>query len=137
MIDTSVALQWVLPEDDAEASERLLTRTDMIAPDILLVEAANVLARKLRRDQIDTQVAYEGLDFIAKVVPQLLPSRDLTVRALDLSVELSHPVYDCIFLACAERHKAPLVTRDEPLIKRSIEAGYGDFIKSVSYIGEA
>jgi predicted nucleic acid-binding protein len=34
-------------------------------------------------------------------------------RALNLSLELNHPLQDCIYLALAERLDAPLITADE------------------------
>ena len=82
MVDSSIALQWVLPEPGASASDRFLEAPDTIAPDIILVEAANVLA-------------------------------------------ISHPVYDCVFLACAESVEGCLATRDEPFRRRASERGLG------------
>jgi predicted nucleic acid-binding protein len=39
-------------------------------------------------------------------------------RALAIAIELRHPVYDCFYLALAERNTSPLVTADERLIHR-------------------
>ena len=40
------------------------------------------------------------------------PSSDLVARASAIALEIAHPVYDCLYLACAEVEGAPLVTAD-------------------------
>jgi predicted nucleic acid-binding protein len=47
---------------------------------------------------------------------RLAAGRDLLTPALELSLELRHPVYDCLYLALAQRRGVPLVTADERLI---------------------
>lgn len=124
MVDSSIALQWVLPEPGASAADRFLQAPDTIAPDIILVEAANVLAKKVRAQDMNMDQALEALDIIAKGVKRLAPSSELAGRALELSVNISHPVYDCIFLACAESVEGCLATRDEPFRRRASERGF-------------
>jgi hypothetical protein len=60
----------------------------------------------------------------------LVPSVALIPRALDLSISLNHPVYDCVFLACAEQAEGHLATRDERFIKRVAERGLGHLLES-------
>ena len=45
----------------------------------------------------------------------LIPIEDLRLRALELSLELDHPIYDCFYLALAERERALLVCVDASL----------------------
>ena len=49
IVDASVALKWVLQEEGSEAAELLLLEEPLAAPDLLIVECANVLWRKARR----------------------------------------------------------------------------------------
>jgi predicted nucleic acid-binding protein len=42
----------------------------------------------------------------------------LASRAFEIAAELRHPVYDCFYLALAEREEASLVTADRRLIGR-------------------
>ena len=44
------------------------------------------------------------------------------MKAAALAVQIDHPVYDCVYLACAEAEAAPLVTADERLSRRASEA---------------
>lgn len=49
------------------------------------------------------------------------PSTELVIKAAALAVRIDHPVYDCVYLACAEGWTAPLVTADERLAERAKE----------------
>ena len=45
----------------------------------------------------------------------LCPSADLVAHAAAIALEIGHPVYDCLYLACAEVEGSPLVTADTRL----------------------
>lgn len=128
VIDSSIALQWVLPEPASEHALRYVRADDTLAPDIILVEAANVLAKKVRAAAIDGDEAVRALGMIKAALTRLVPSEPLVARALELSIALSHPVYDCVFLACAEREGGRLATFDRPFIKRITERGLGGLL---------
>jgi predicted nucleic acid-binding protein len=131
VIDSSIALQWVLPEPGAEQALRYV-RADVISADILLVETANVLAKKVRANDISGAEALEALAIVKDAVARLVPTEPLVPRALELSIALSHPVYDCVFLACAEQTGGQLATRDAPFVKRAIERGFGHLLEPMS-----
>lgn len=122
VIDSSIALQWVLPEPGVEAALRYVGVEGVTSPDILLVETANVLAKKVRANNITAEQAITSLAVVKDAV-RLVRSEPLISRALELSIALSHPVYDCVFLACAEQLGGKLATRDAPFIKRVVERG--------------
>ena len=124
VVDTSLALQWVLDEPDADRAELLLSGQSLAAPDIVFVEAANVLGKKIRKEQIELVQGIAGLDFIRDRLQQIVPGASLVERGLELSVELNHPVYDCIFLACAQQLGAALATRDAPFAARVRQSPY-------------
>ena len=52
---------------------------------------------------------------------KLLGSVDLFREATNIAVELEHPVYDCVYLACTDAIDAPLVTADRRLRERVID----------------
>lgn len=130
VVDTSIALQWVLPEAETARAEMLLTGHELVAPDVLLVEAANVLAKKVRAGQIPVIQATESIEFLTANVRRLVPVPALITRALEISIAISHPVYDCMYLACAERLGARVATRDAPFAKRVIERGMGHLLET-------
>lgn len=131
VIDSSVALLWVLPEPGAEHVFRYVKSEDVISADIPLVETANVLAKKVRAGDLGAPEAFQALEMVRAAVRRLVRSEPLVPRALELSVALSHPVYDCVFLACAEQAEGKLATRDSPLIKRATERGFGHLLEPV------
>jgi predicted nucleic acid-binding protein len=129
VIDSSVALQWVLPEPGVEASEPYLRARDSVGPDVVLVEVANVLAKKVRAGNLTGNEAIEALQIVRDGFARLVASEPLISRSLELSIALSHPVYDCVFLACAERLQAKLVTRDARFATRVRDRGMGHFLE--------
>jgi len=125
VIDSSIALQWVLPEVEGQQSLSYLGDPDAVAPDIALVEVANVLAKKVRAGTMSNLDAPVALSIVRDGLGRIVESAPLVPRALELSIELSHPVYDCVFLACAEALAARLATRDAPFAKRLQARGFG------------
>lgn len=125
-VDSSIALQWVLPEAGTAKAVSLLGRVDLVAPDILLVESANVLAKKVRAGDMTLDRAQIGLKIIRDAVPSIMSSAELSSEVLRLSVELGHPAYDCCFFACALKADAAFATRDQPFINRLIAHGHSD-----------
>jgi predicted nucleic acid-binding protein len=47
---------------------------------------------------------------------------DLTGEASTLSINLAHPIYDCFYLALAQRESAPLATADDAMIAAARKA---------------
>ena len=111
VVDASVAVKWVVPEALSEHAERVLaTDEELLAPDLLLVEAANALWKKTERGELASAEARRALDVVLSSGLVIRPSRPLLSRALVLADRLAHPVYDCVYLALAEHERATLVT---------------------------
>lgn len=123
VIDASVAVKWVVREEGrAEALQRTAGQ-ELLAPDFVLVESANILWKKVRLAQLDAEHARRGLEFIAGAFAMLVPAKGLAPRALAMSMEYDHPVYDCLYLACAEAEEAQLLTADRRLAAMCAIAG--------------
>lgn len=129
VVDTSDVVQWVAPEDVERRAEALLGRSDLAAPEILLVETANVLRKKVRDGDVTRAQAFEGLELVEANVKTLLPTSGLLRRALEFAFEMNHPVYDCVFLACAEFTGSALVTRDAALVRRATSFGHAPLVQ--------
>ena len=116
VVDASVAVKWLFTEEGTvEARQLLAHRIVLHAPDFILTEAANVIWKKARRKEIvHTQPYFEEIARLSDVVV-LCPSADLVAHTLAIALEIDHPVYDCLYLACAEGEGAPLVTADGKL----------------------
>jgi predicted nucleic acid-binding protein len=124
VVDTSVAVKWLVEEEDSDRAAALLGRS-LVAPDLILIECGNALWKRQRRGEIPFDQALAGLARLEQFV-SLAPSAPFALRALEMAVELQHPVYDCLFLAAAERLDVMLVTADRRFydaVARSARAG--------------
>ncbi len=114
VIDASVAIKWFLAENLHAEARRLLDGDDILhAPDLLPVEMANAAWKKAKRKEIDGGQAKAIALAHLRGVPELRPSADLIDRALQMALELDHPVHDCVYLACAEAVGGIVATADK------------------------
>ncbi len=124
IIDASVVVKWFAKgEDDAEVAFALIGDHQLRAPSLLLTEVGNALWKRLRRGEYS-----ETLDLLARhaELPQVVEiidenANELVVRAMELALQLDHPIYDCVYLALAEREDDVLVTADDAF-RRKVEA---------------
>jgi len=121
VLDASTGLKWVLPEPLADKALQL--REDyrngvheLLAPDFFDVEVAHALARAERRKIIPVGDAAKLLADIMTTAPQFHPHRPLLARTLDLASQMRIGVYDCVYLALAEREGCEFVTADDRLV---------------------
>lgn len=125
VIDSSVALKWVLDEPESEAA--LALRSDeLIAPSFWLAEAANALWRHARLGQISAAEAQELFIDLTGAPVVSLPIEPHVRQALGLAIEMDHPIYDCLYLAAALHHRTEVVTADRRFasaVARSAHAG--------------
>ena len=111
VIDASVALKWVLPEEGEDAAAALLGER-LIAPEIWLSEAASALWRRHRAGEFDAEAALKRIIWLEAAPVRSRLISDHVEQALRLAVDLGRPVYDCLYLACALREGAQVVTAD-------------------------
>ena len=115
VVDASVAVKWVVREEHSDCA-RSLAGVRLEAPDLLLVECANIIWKKVRLGDLAPRDAAGRLDLLLRAPVAITASRELLAVALQLSLELKHPVYDCVYLALAQRRQIPLVTADRRLV---------------------
>ena len=122
VIDASVALKWVLPEINSDKALRLRSNFqaaihELLSPDIFSIEVANTLARAERNGVIPVGDADVHLAGILSTSTPLHSYRPLLRRALAIAKAARHGVYDCVYVALAERENCELVTADDKLVK--------------------
>ena len=116
MVDASVAVQWFAREPGSEASAALVEGNQpLVAPDIMPLEVANALWRKVRHGDVPAADLQPAVTRILASDITLVPALTLLERAVRLAVEINHPVYDCVYLVLAEERGAPLASIDERL----------------------
>jgi predicted nucleic acid-binding protein len=113
VVDASVAVKWLVSEAFSEEAASLLdSGATLIAPELLLAEAANALWALCRRGDIAREDFAEAVEVLkaAPVVPH--PMRQLAASAARLAIDLGHPAYDCFYLALAVQEQYPVITAD-------------------------
>lgn len=135
VIDSSVAVKIAVPEiGQVEAHELLRTTSERIAPSVLMLEAANTIWKKVQRKELSTEQALAGLEVIEDSVTRFVEDRTHAHRALSLSLQLAHPVYDCAFLAVAELEDVPLVTAGVKLANKLKATPFGRLVRPLMQI---
>ena len=119
-VDASIVIKWFVAESLSGESRLLLARhINLQAPDLLLSEFANTIWKKVRRREIaDPTPFLAELPNLSELIA-LHPARALIERASQIAFQLDHPVYDCLYLACAEVSDTTLISADKRLVERA------------------
>jgi len=117
VVDASVALKWVLDEDDSSLARALAAR-ELAAPDLLWSECANGLWRWVRQGALRQEVAQDRFETLRRAPVLLTPAATLLEQGLALALALDRPVYDCVYLALGLTRGAQLVSADRRFVNR-------------------
>ena len=122
VLDASVALKWVLTEADSPKALSIRDdfrnqRHELLAPDIFPVEISHALTRAERRGLIKPPQAIRLLTDVLSTPLPLLPYLYLLPRAVAISSAMRCGVYDCLYVALAEREGCEFLTADDKLLK--------------------
>jgi predicted nucleic acid-binding protein len=121
VLDSSVAFKWVVPEALSDKAIELQDQLrqgihEFLAPDIFPVEIGHALTRAERQGRVSPVDGFVLWTAIMAECPKLFPSVSLMPRAYVISSQLRIGVYDCLYLALAERQNCGLITADQRLI---------------------
>ncbi len=122
VIDASVGGKSVLPEVDSDKAIRILDEFrqaihELLAPDFYPVEVAHSITRAERQGRISQAQGAVGLRDILVLLPRLERSLSLLPRAYAISSSLRIGVYDCVYVALAERERCQMITADIRLVR--------------------
>lgn len=129
VIDTSALIRLYVPDGPLHsevetAFNRAASGAELVlAPELLLAEAANVLLRKRRRGELSAQELGELLQALGSLPIRFCGHADLILPACALAEAHGLSVYDALYLALAERHGAQLITSDDALDKVARKLG--------------
>ncbi len=122
VVDVSVALKWVLDDED-KLEEALLLRDEMVvhrrlrlfAPRLFAYEAVNAMLMAARRGRISHEDALEGAQALLAVGIELVdPSMDHVAALGDVA---GLTAYDAAYVVVAERCGGILWTDDGPVLR--------------------
>jgi predicted nucleic acid-binding protein len=119
IVDASVALKWLVVEENAAQAMNLLqSGNDLFAPRLIVDEVANALWKKCRRQHLKPTEALERIRLLPRYFKDLLEMPDADI-VLDLAITIDHPVYDCFYLQAARDRGLPLITADQSLSRKA------------------
>lgn len=129
VIDASVALKLVLVEEGRESVKALLGATIGTAPDLFRIEVANGIAKRVKAGQMSPEEAEPALQLVLQSVSDLASSAPLIRDAMQIALQLAHPVADCVYLALARSLGCELVTADEKFAALARAAGHVEVVR--------
>ena len=137
IVDASVALKWQFKdEQETEAAIHLLTdfvhgEIELLSPTLFAYGIVNAVNIVVSRERIPEEEGMGAIRDILSIGVKLVDFNVLFERAFGLSRTHSRSVYDCSYLALAEKEDCPLYTAD----KRFFNA-LNDKIKRIKWIGD-
>lgn len=118
VVDSSVAVKWFVPESlQANAWTLAKQPENLVAPDLLLVELANIAWKKVTRGEITRIVALEISRQVVSGIHSFFPAEPFARRALEIGLDINHSIYDCMYIALAELTGYSLVSADNRLVR--------------------
>jgi len=123
VIDTSALIRLFIPDGPIpEGLENFFTGVEKgnntaIAPELLLVEAANVLDRKRKMAEISKPESIRLLTDMLSMPIRCFPHGPLIPAAFDLALEHGVTLYDAVYLALAVEQSAVLFSADREMLK--------------------
>ncbi len=122
VLDSNIAVKWVLTETDSDKA-RLLRLAfqnqihELLAPDVFPVEVAHGLAKAERRGIIPTGDADKLLTNVLATPPHFHPYLLVLKIALEIASRARIGVYDCLYVALAQREGCELLTAADRLVR--------------------
>ena len=127
-----MVVKWAVPEEYSQEARRLLeSEHDLVAPDILRVETANALLKKVRRRELAREDARAAIEALSGYL-QLSPTEVVFEHGVDVSLEFGCTFFDGLYVAFALLEGCPLVTGDLRLIRMLP----GSFAGEVVWVGD-
>lgn len=119
VVDASVAVKWLIPEPDWEQAVQVLDLAPALhAPELMQLEVANVLWKRVRSGEISQAEAETSLAELRSVALEYSPVAPLVTEALCVACLADCSVYEGLYVALARQTDAVPVTQKigtEPL----------------------
>src|SRR2546430_1397405 len=115
VVDTSVVFKWLREENDRHLSLKILNdfldkKLELIAPNIILYELANVLSFK---KELTSEIAIEAWDlFVDFNLRVYVPNPNFLAKCIEFSKQYNVSIYDASYAVLARDNKCDFVTAD-------------------------
>lgn len=113
VVDASLGLKWVFQEEHSDRATALGQGRELLTNTLFWPEAANAIATHVRRGHIGRAEADDAFRDLRAAPLHTRPLNAASVEAaLAIAHDLSHPIYDCCYLALAMAEEAVVITAD-------------------------
>jgi predicted nucleic acid-binding protein len=121
VLGSSVAVKWVLVEQHSDKAGRLRADfqaglDELLAPEVFPGEVGHSLTRAERQGRITSGEAIRLWSDVMTTPPKLVASLLFTHRAILVSSQMRASVFDCLYVALAEREGCELISADDRLV---------------------
>ena len=124
VVDASIAAQWFAHEPGSDDAARLLEEDrPLLAPEFMVLEAANAWWKKAGRHEMDAADAAQALTHLLAIGIEWVPDGSIAEDASALALEQRHAVYDCAYLVVARRRGGAIATADGALRSLAVSLG--------------
>lgn len=123
IVDASVAVRWFVPAWYWPSAQEAVQDEVLLAPDVILAEAGNAFWKAARAGLIARRDAEAALKRLPPLFDHLESLATLHLDAARLSFDLNHPIYDCLYIALAERESGALLTADRKMAQAARKLG--------------
>jgi len=110
--DANIATYWFVETPLSSQAKAFLSRTDLIAPNLVRLEMANALLKFLRAGEISAPQVAKAMNQMERTISEFVDDSVLLPRAIEISISANHKIYDCLYLALAVERREPLATAD-------------------------
>ncbi len=135
VVDASVGLKWYITEVHSSEAARLLgDEFELHLPGHFYVELANALWKKVMlRGELTADQARDVRSAVDEAPVVSHPTVGLLDEAFEIALVTRRTVYDCLYIALAERLGCVLVTADQKLYNATRG---GPYAPRVHWIGD-
>jgi predicted nucleic acid-binding protein len=126
VLDASVLAALYVDDPATEQSEAALQRVakdELHAPDFAVLEVANVMWKRVQRDELRAEVAMAVIADLSSASIQYHPIGGLVAQSLALALSHGFTAYEATYVALATRVGGIVMTNDGGMRQRGIEAG--------------
>jgi predicted nucleic acid-binding protein len=126
VVDASVIVKLLVDEPDSSSAASLVESHHLVTPDFARLEVGNTLWSRVHAGHFDAGTAQRLLDLLDEIKIDTVASAPLVGRALAWAAKIDHPIYDCVYLALADRVRCALVTADNRFMSAIRRVGLSD-----------
>ncbi len=123
VVDASIVAKWFIPETHFHEARLLRMSGDsLVAPDLLTVELARFLLKKVRRGEMTEEQARRPLDAGLDKTVRFYAMLAVLDDAVNISFRFNRDPFDALYVALALRERCTFVTADRVLYDALIDA---------------